>query len=370
MLNKARHRLVLMAAVVALMAGCQYDGMLSDPLQETENREALAITFGNSVTDNPVHTRSTLTRHLSDLDTTMGVWGWFVDMDGIERRIFNNQLVNYDKQKEKWTYLPEKYWQNGSGHKFCAYAPHGNKVDGASVSFNLTDTMINITGITLKGSNTMSAKPLPQPKGINTFINVDDTDWMIDRKIHRVFRNMITFNMQHILVKLIVTAKSTSVPAGCLVVIDSLTVGDFVSKGDFAQKRRYTPDPTQPADAGVNEWTLYTSEPRYTLYSAEDDTLSPNVEYCMIESLLLPQGIIPSQELNIYYSIYITGNHIQHFYESKRIDELFNSFNSECAYRIQLTINPGFIVFQTGTTKWVNQNDYEYLDVSHKNDGD
>ena len=110
MLRKAIHRLVLMAAAITLMAGCRYDGMVSDPLQETRNRESLAITFGNGVADNPLHTRAA-TRYLSDLDTTMGVWGWFVDMDGIERRIFNNQLVKYGAESNKWTYLPEKYWQ-------------------------------------------------------------------------------------------------------------------------------------------------------------------------------------------------------------------------------------------------------------------
>ena len=365
MLRKAIHRLVLMTSVVALMAGCRYDGMVSD-LQEAGNREDLAISFADGFADNPLQTRSTVTRHLSDLDTTMGVWGWFVDMDGIERRVFNNQLVKYGAASHKWTYLPEKYWQqDGKDYKFCAYAPHGSKVDGADVTINLTDTMINITGITLKGCNTMSNKPLPMPKGINTFINVDDTDWMIDRKIKSFYHELITFNMQHILAKLIVTAKSTPLPSGCFVVIDSLSVGDFVSKADFTQKRDHTPDPTLPEDAGVNEWTLYPSEPRYTLYSAVDDTLSPNKEYCMIESLLLPQDVTPSQELFIYYSVHISDGHIQHSFESKKLDELFDSFSSECAYRIQLTIDPGFISFQTGATKWVNLDDYEYLDVSH-----
>lgn len=371
MLMKARHRLVMMVAVIALMAGCQYDGLVSDPFREARNREALAITFGDGVADNPVHTRSAVSRHLSELDTTMGVWGWYVDGDGIERRIFNNQLVKYGAENNKWTYLPEKYWQQDSkDYIFLAYAPHGSKVDGTDVTVNLTDTMINITGITLKGSNTMSHKPLAMPKGLNTFKNVDDTDWMIDRKIKNYYREQVKFNMQHILAKLIVTAKCTSLPSGCHVVVDSLIVGDFVSKADFAQKLDHTPDPTLPEEAGVNEWTLYPSEPRYTLYSAEDDTLSPNTEYCMIESLLLPQDVIPSQELFIYYSVHSSDGHIQHSYESKKIDELFSSFNSECAYRIQLTINPGFIVFQTQMTIWENQDDYEYLDSTHKNDSE
>lgn len=358
MLNVARHRVLVMLAAVMLLAGCQYESFVSH-LNNEDGNESLAISFGNGVIDNPVRTRalSLLSQHTN----TMGVWGWQTASGRPEIRLFNDNLVSYDPDHEDWTYSPARYWEKGSSYRFYAYAPNSATVPGASVSIDETTGHININNVVLEGSNTMSAGPEPYPRG--TFGSVTDVDWLVDREGKKVnpkqIGSLVTFNMQHIMAKLIVmvTLNKTISEGGIQVVIDSLSIGRFYSKGDFTQILDHSPVVGIEADESVTEWQIDTINPTYALCSA-NGALIDSTGSCVIESLLLPQQVDSTQMILVDYSMHYPGGRIEHFDTRIGLKEAFSAFRCANSYILHLMIGPDIITFDADAKIWDN-NEWE-----------
>ena len=356
MQNVARHRVLGLLAAVMLLAGCQYDSIVNQFRQETGQKDSLAISFGNGVIDNPVRTRalSLLSQHTN----TMGVWGWQTTTDKMEVQLFNNQLVSFDQDANDWTYSPARYWDKGSSYRFYAYAPNSTTVPGTSVSINKGTGRININNVVLVGSNTMSAAPRPQPYG--TFGSVADTDWLVDREGKAVnpeqIGSVVTFNMQHILAKLIVmvTPNKSISDGGVTVVIDSLSIGQFYSKADFTQILDHSPVIGIESDESALEWQIDSTYTTYALrsaYGAEIDSIGS----CVIESLILPQQVDSTQMILVNYSMHYPGGRIEHFDSRIGLREAFNAFRSANSYILHLMVGPDIITFDAGANEWTDE---------------
>ena len=357
MLKLARHRALGWLAAVMLLAGCQYDSIVNDFRQESGHNDSLAISFGNGVIDNPIRTRSVSL--LSQHTNTMGVWGWQTTLGNEVVCLFNNTDVTYNPGTQ-WTYSPARYWEKGSSYRFYAYAPHGSTVPQSTVSINEQTGRFTIQNVVLNGGNTMSNAAKQTPSG--SFISVDDTDWMIDRTGQTVtpdkIYSRVTFNMQHILAKFNVIVKTSGAlsTAGKTVVIDSLSIGEFVSKGSFTQMLDHSPVAGVAADS-VDEWTIDTASPRYTIQGTRGAVVNGS-GCCVIESLLLPQDVTAQQLVSISYTIRTKGGHVEHFKHQFMLDEAFeSSFRCATDYTLYITIEPVVITFDSNSTKW--ENEYE-----------
>lgn len=360
----ARHTVIWLAAAVMLLAGCQYDSMLTN-VREDNTRDSMVISFGNGVIDSPIHTRSLSL--LSEHFTTMGVWGWQTTKDGQVGCLFRNQEVTFNAGLDAWTYSPQKYWEPGSTYQFYAYAPHGNSVADASVTINEETGRISITGVTLDGCNTMSTAAQTIPYG--NFSSVSDIDWMIDRAGQAIPKERIydrvTFNMQHLLSKFNVMLKTsgTLTTDGTIVVLDSMSIGSFVSKGDFTQLLDHSPVAGNADDEAAIEWNIDTLNQRYTLQSTHNVTASAS-GCCIIESLLLPQEVTADQEVLIHYTLQSTNGRVEKFHYKFNLIEAFNRFRSANNYTLIINIGPDVISFDAGAVEWVNDNiGYGWIDV-------
>ncbi len=353
MLNVARHRILGLLAAVMLLAGCQYDSIVNQVREETRRNDSLAISFGNGVIDNPVKTRalSLLSQHTN----TMGVWGWQTTTDQMEVQLFNNHLVSFDQDANDWTYTPARYWEKGSSYRFYAYAPNSTTVPGTSVSINKGTGRIIINNVVLEGNNTMSAAPRPQPYG--TFSSVTDVDWLVDREGKTVnpeqTGSQVTFNMQHILAKLIVmvTPSNTINESGVTVILDSLSIGQFYSKADFTQILDHSPVIGIESDESAQEWQIDTTCTTYALhsvYGAEIDSAG----CCVIESLILPHQADSTQNILIHYSLHYQDGRVQHFDSRLALQDAFSVFNSANSYTLHLIVGPQVITFNAGATLW------------------
>ena len=359
MLNVARHRVLGWMAAAMLLTGCQYS--IVNLREDVEPNDSLAISFGNGVIDNPIRTRSVSL--LSQHTNTMGVWGWQTTQGGEVVCQFNNKEVTYDPVRALWTYSPARYWDKGSSYRFYAYAPHANSVSDASVSINDQTGFISIKNVILTGCNTMDTVAQPVPSG--SFYGVDDTDWLIDRSGQMVpkekVHSRVTFNMQHILAKfnVMVVAHPDIVSSGSTnVVVDSLSIGQFVGKGSFTQKLSHTPVVGVEADDTVREWITDSTYPRYTLQG----TRGANVTMagcCVVESLVLPQPITEQMQLRLRYSINSVGGHSEHFTYLLRLDNAFSEFRCSNNYTLTLIIGSenDVITFDSGSTLWDSEND-------------
>lgn len=353
MLNVARHKILGCLAAVMLLAGCQYDGIVNQLREEAGRNDSLAISFGNGVIDNPVHTRA-LTL-LSQHANTMGVWGWQTSTDGQVVRLFNNQNVSYNPDLKDWTYSPARYWEKGSSYRFYAYAPHATTVPGTSVSITESTGRISINNVVLDGCNTMIDKPQPQPYG--TFSSVTDIDWLVDREGKTVnpvqVGSLVTFNMQHILAKLIVmvTPSSAIKESGVTVVLDSLSIGSFHGKGNFTQILDHSPVAGIETDDTAVEWQPDTDYPAYTLHSANGAEID-STGCCVIESLIMPHEADSTQMILVDYSLHYQDGRVERFDSRLRLQDAFSAFKSANSYTLHLIVGPQVITFNAGATLW------------------
>lgn len=338
----------------AILSGCAYDETVRELREQPTGSDSLAITFDNGLIDNPVVTKGyTL---LSDHMNTMGVWGW-QNKDGQSMNLFLNQQVTFSPEYNDWTYSPAKYWEDGSSYRFYAYAPHVSSVPGASVSIDQETGYISISGVTLKGDNTMSAAAQPRPYG--NFSTVDDIDWMIDRtgqlipveKIH----NRVTFNLQHTLVKFNVMVKTGGdiTETGTQVILDSLSIGSFLSKGNFSQKLNRSPVIGDAADQAAAEWTVDATSPRYTLQGTRGAAVSAD-GCCVIESLLLPQDVAADQQVQIHYTLLSPSGRTEGFSHRFNLADAFSTFLYAHNYTLNIVIGLNLITFDAGATQWDN----------------
>lgn len=345
----------------AILTGCAYEDTVRSVREYRTGRDSLAIAFNDGFIENPVRTRAVdlpltpLSSHMN----TMGVWGWQTTSIEAVECLFLNKEVTFNGSLGKWTYSPVKYWDNNSTYRFCAYAPHDNSVPGVIASIDSTSLRISICGVTLNGSNTIS-KGVPELPG--NFADVEDIDWMIDRNVQTmagINHNEVAFNMQHILSKICVRVMrgDTFLPDSVMgVVIDSITIGDFIRQGDFIQSRKAAPEVL------AKEWTPIDTMPRYTLCSARNVSVPDSALYVM-ESLLIPQPVNTTQEIDIWYRIGNPGGYINTFHNTFYLDEQFTQFLPGHNYILTFIVNPDCITFDGGQSGW---NDVEWNNITIK----
>lgn len=347
-----RHMVTLMlAGIILVVVGCSYDDSIRD-LREQKPGESMAITFSNGIIDSPVTMHTRALALLSDHMESMGVWGWQTTQEGVTERLFQNQDVTFSASLNKWTYSPLKYWENKSTYKFYAYAPHSSTDAGVTASIDSNTHSINLTGVTLKGCNTIDSG-VPSPPA--NFGKVPDIDWMVDRtgqSMAGTNRTEVIFNMQHILSKLSVCVRRSSsfLPDSIISVnVDSLMLGSFVSQGDFVQSMDNSSQ-TMPI-----EWTPIDTMPRYTITSAKHVSIPDSAVY-VLESLLIPQYVDGSQYIRVWYNIGNSGGYITHIDNIFSLNQLFAGFEAGKSYVITVTIGPDPIRFDAGVQDWSSDN--------------
>lgn len=341
-----------LTGIILTVAGCAYDDTVRDLREQPADSQGLAISFNNGIIDNPI-LRTRAVTLLSDHMASMGVWGWQTTPEGATERLFINQNVTFSAPQAKWTYSPVKYWEPKSTYWFCAYAPHSGDVPGVTVSIDSATHAFSIVGVTLQGCNTIDSG-VPAPPA--NFSKVEDTDWMIDRtgqSMAGIYRNEVTFSMQHILSKLCIRVRrSYAIMHDTLMslTVDSIKIGNFVSQGNFTQYM--ADDPVELA----YEWTRIDTLPRYTVTSAKYASIPDSAAY-ILETLLIPQRLDDNQYLQIWYNI---GDK-NHFNNRISLNSLFNGFETGYNYVITITAGPEPIKFDAGIQDWNNDTAHEMI---------
>ena len=344
---------LILTGIFLTEAGCAYDESVRDLREQTTGDESLVISFNNGIIDNPVRIRTRAVTLLSDHMESMGVWGWQTTPEGVTERLFQNQEVTFSAPQAKWTYNPVKYWETKSSYRFYAYAPHTGSVPGVTATIDSATQVISIKGVTLQGSNTIDSG-VPYPPA--NFGRVADTDWMLDRtgqSMAGIYRSEVTFNMQHILSKLCIRVRrsSTFYPDSIVsIAIDSLKIGNFVCQGDFTQA---TDDSPQSLAA---EWTPVDTLPRYTVTSAKHVSVPDSAVY-ILESLIIPQRVLSSQHIRVWYNIGNVGGFKNRMDNIFSLQDLFSRFEAGKNYVITVTIGPDPIRFDAGVQDWSSYNE-------------
>lgn len=329
-----------------ILTGCAYDDEVRELRSNSNHDESLAITFANGVIDKPIITRATTL--LSDHTNSMGVWGWQTTPLGVVERLFLNQVVSFNAPEAKWIYSPIKYWENNSTYKFVAYAPHANSVPGVTASIDSVTRSISIKGVTLSGSNTITAG---MPIAPSNFDSVPDVDWMIDRygqSMVGMNRAQVTFSMQHILSKICVrVTRSASFLSDSVMpmTLDSIKITSLVSQGDFTQSIH------NDSIGILAEWTPVDTLPRYDITSAKEVSIPDSALY-VIESLMIPQSVDDSQYLRLWYSIGGDNSYKGRFYYVFKLSDVFSRFMAGRNYLLTLIIGPEAITFDSGVSGW------------------
>lgn len=328
---------ILAAVALSVTAwSCQND-VLVDVTDEGIGQTEYAIDFSSGYVDSRVQTKADPIK-LEQYNTTMGVWGWRSDSETTDELTFKNQLVSYDATQQEWTYSPLKYWVKGSNYRFYAYSPQTEKA-----GIDPETGMISISDIT-----------------------ADGTDWMIARAGTSIadahYGQPVDFIMQHLLFNKVVRAKvSGSLAADndiSKVVIENLTVGDFISKGDFTQKLNHTPDVDNAQDCAVQEWTLDEIAPtqRFTFSGTQALTTT---YVTLFDALCIPQPMTDDMTLTVKYALEYGNGRVERFIYSDTLKNIFaamsfDRFLGGNSYIISLIIGADAITFDAGADKWTD----------------
>ena len=339
-------------ALLLLWSGCTGEVLTEENPVRVESERA--IVFDDGFVDNNVQTRAAITTPLSQHHVTMGVWGWETDPAGEENLLFVNQLVKFEGDSvdvHNWTYNPQKYWNESNLYRFYAYAPH----DAMRASIDAVTGRVSIQNIVLTGAN------LQQPASHtikDNFSMSADTDWMVARggqSVPGTYRYKVNFNMKHILAKFMAAVRLGSAlvndPDNPQVTITQLTIGNFASKGSFAQQFDHTPNPEDVTEMSVPEWTLDASAAPYALSTASAATATAAPIY-LLESLLLPQEVGDDIVAKLSYTISYQDGRSERFVHTLSLKEAFSRFCGGCCYTITFTINPRVISFDSGICNW------------------
>lgn len=327
---------ILAAVALCVTAwSCQND-VLVDAGQEGIGQTEYAIDFVSGFVDSRVQTKAAPV-NLEDYNSTMGVWGWRSDESVTDEPIFLDQLVQYNGTK--WSYAPAKYWVRGSNYRFYAYSP---KAD-SGVSIDAESGMISIDDIV-----------------------ADGTDWMVARGGYSIadarYGQPVEFIMQHLLFNKVVRAKvGSSIAADtdiAKVVIESLTVGDFVSKGSFTQKLNHTPDVDNSQDRAVQEWTLDETAPSQRFTFNGSQALSTNY-VTLFDALCIPQPMTEEMTLTVKYTLEYVNGRVERFIFSDNLRNIFagrsfDTFLGGNTYIISLIIGAEAITFDAGANVWTD----------------
>lgn len=374
MCNGRFNIMALVLAVAAFMvAGCQNEVLVDCQPQGGEQQEQV-IMFDNGMVDNPVGTRALYA--LSMYQGTMGVWGWRSDATMTDERLFIDHLISYNNTIEDWTYSPLKYWEQHSTYRFNAYSPHSSdaRAAGASVSVNEENGYISIEGVALQGDNIRMSDAGHNLK--NTFAQSSDVDWMVARQGQTALgrqRQQVQFVMNHILAKMNVRVRASSVLAGDAgiesITLNSLSVGSFLAKGDFEQKLTHVPSALSATDMSAVEWSTAAADTAYvTLNSAQDVELDADYTY-VLESLVLPQNMREydslqgPQTIRMRYSFTFADGRTEYYDFMTNLENAFGGgsasgadgrFMSGYSYTLSININPDLITYSAGVDSWTD----------------
>ena len=336
-------------ALVGLCA-CAESDVLVD-ISPAKEKGEMPIGFSSSFVDHA------LTRHANELNvhlSSMGVWAWRSGyLKDSARLVFDDQDIYYNNDSAYWEYSPLQYWREGSYYEFCAYAPHQSMQSDARVSIDSATQMISIRGARLYGYNLQNA-PCDTVKEL--FRDTPDVDWMVARAGQTAEGKAgmdVEFMMQHLLSKLNVRIKLDKAllnkPYISKITADSIVIGRLPAQGDFVQQLKHSPIISDPAEAGVQEWTAYDT----TLYiKAQSDYALGEKALYIVESLVIPQEIDRGPKITLYYSYHFTNGCQEQCRYRLRLQEAFPRFISGRSYTLTFTISPKRIVFDTGVSGW------------------
>lgn len=356
------YAILLSAIILPFIAACSGEQTIPE-----EQEVQIPIGFENGLIDNATRAVTAL----SDHTTTMGVWGWRSDSQITDEPLFLNHLVSYDTPAQAWTYSPLKYWEMHSTYRFYAYAPHSTTTSPATVAIDDATGLFTINGVTLSGSNIRTqASAAPSSSLVDTFDGLDDIDWMVDRqgRIAKGSTHMtVQFVMQHILSKLNIRVRANSALVNdasiTSLVVDSITIDNFAAKGDFAQQLDHTPNIANATDMAATEWTLDNTAAPIKLVSAKNVATTADWTYTL-ESLVLPQDVLATQEVRVRYTMTFSDNRVEHYLYTMPLTEAFGpatpadgQFVSGNCYTLSFFIGPDVIRFDSGVANWDNQID-------------
>lgn len=295
---------------------------------------------------------------LSVYSSTMGVYGWYTEGEKAETPIFKNQLIENSDTTGNWSYSPVQYWDSETGYRFYAYAPHVSTADkSVEIDLDSTSGYLNIKGINLKGVNLQS--PSATPSQIKNFRYSGDIDWMVDRRgkdVEGTTGESVVFTLEHVMAKFNVRVRLYE-PVDMSdifedVVVDSLSIGEFVSSAEFRQNTYDTPT---DAAACLSEW-IYGDSPAMTTFEAIPNVYLEDRYLYLIESLVIPQMVNEDMTLRMTYTfIYKDGaretcESVVNLHEI--FDDVFDCFISHNTYTLSITIAPQVVTFDAGASKW------------------
>lgn len=312
----------------------------------------VSIGFDNGYVDHVLTTRAGKSQ-LSDYVSTMGVWGWQTDEDGMTTPLFSNHLVEYAGD---WTYTPLRYWDDGSAYAFYAYAPHASRQKGgATVGIDDATGRLTIAGVTLQGDNLQTVPSATLQQVFSATAAPHDDDWMVARTGQTalgISQHLVSFTMQHVLAKLNVRIHLDDVLAADTylrkVIVESLQIGELAADGTFVQQHASTPNGT----GSETEWT--TGSATQTLQGASGLIVQNSWRY-MLESLVIPQALPAAAEVVLVYALEFVDDRIEHYTYRLPLTDVFSTishFVSGNSYTLSFTIAPDVIRFDAGLDVW------------------
>ena len=338
--------MMAVVSVLFLWSSCSAGEAIDDESPVVPAR--VAIGFANGSVSSSVTVRGITP--LEDHHSTMGVWGWETATDGTDNMLFRNQEVDFDSLKNDWIYSPVKYWINECQYRFYAYAPYNTAATITAENGQMSIHNVHLTGVNLQGVASDSLK--------ESFFGTADTDWMVAREgvsVPGTYRYKVKFFMQHILSKFVVTMRKSDALAAdsnvTKVVLNSMTIGAWASKGDFDQKLNHTPVPTDSADLATCEWTLDSAAVRYTLAMTESCEVDKTEKY-IFESLALPQTITDDMCVKMRYTMTFSDGREEHYLYTLKMNEAFDVLCAGNCYKLHFIISPDCIRFDSGVDEW------------------
>lgn len=275
------------------------------------------------------------------------------------QKVFNAVTCTFDSLATsatgEWSYSPVRYWDKQAKHyKFVAYTPANapiaynftTEVGEANAQFKSTEPL------TLTGTNLMEGAPQRDELNVG-FTGSKDLDVMITEDVNTVNafpRRMADVDLlfRHTLSKLVLSIKTPLDSLKSHIIIKSVTVEDYLSKGTFGLN-----------EANEYVWTANTESDKIDyLYTSPATILKQDTAEYFIESLIFPQALTSTQKVTIKYTIESAdGTYSENYTYTTDMSKIFTNttdYKDNTVYSIEFTINPekDIITFDAGVYEW------------------
>ena len=344
----------MMFATLAVMTACNNEVLTDDlpPIDPNAQKSVIGFRSWNN------NQRSAGDYELEEYHSTFVVYGTKCDELDAVQTVFDAVTCTYDQPGTditgQWKYTPARYWdKQAKNYKFVAYTP-----TNAPIEYSFTGEVGSSTAqfkstapLKLKGTNLQQGDPQEEELNVG-FTGDKDLDVMITKDVNTVtsFPSSmpdVDLVFGHTLSKLVVSIVTPFDSLKGRVIINNVTVKDYLSEGTFALE---TDKYVWTADA-------QSSKINYS-YTSPVKALAQDTATCFIESLIFPQALTPTQQVVINYTIVSAdGTYSEDYNYKVDVNKIFTettNYKSDTVYNIEFTINPekNVIKFDAGVYEW------------------